>query len=68
MRWRRKSGQVHAALRDHLVPASTSLPGAMLEGLAPWPAGHLVPFAAEHLHGFLAERYRIDLSAAYALA
>ncbi|MBK7540206.1 MAG: hypothetical protein IPI49_33610 [Myxococcales bacterium] len=68
VRWRRKSGQVHAELRDHLVPASTSLPNATLEGLAPWPAGHLVPFAAEHLHGFLAERYRIDLSAAYALA
>ena len=68
VRWRRKNGHVRAELRDYMVAASTSLPQALLDRLAPWPSAHLVPFAAEHLHGFLAERYRVDLAAAYALA
>lgn len=68
VKWRRKHGHVRTALRDHLIAASTSLPGELLDRLGPWPRGELVPFAREHLRGFLAERYRIDLASAYALA
>ncbi len=68
VKWRRKHGHVRTALRDHLIAASTSLPSDLLERLGPWPRGELVPFAREHLRGFLAERYRIDLASAYALA
>ncbi len=68
VRWKRKNGHVRAELRDYLVAASTSLPQGLLGGLGSWPMSELVPFRFEHLHGTLAERYRVDLAAAYALA
>lgn len=68
VKWRRRHGQVERELRDHLVPASGSLPPALLARLAPWRGEALLPFAPEHLHGTLAERYSVDLRSGFAAA
>lgn len=68
VKWRRRHGQVERELDDFLVPASTSLPPKLLDGLAPWRAEALVPFSPSHLHGTLAERYSIDLRSGFAVA
>ncbi len=66
--WKRRHGQVERELRDHLVPATSSLPPAMLTQLAPWRGAELVPFASEHLHEALAERYSVDLRTGFGAA
>jgi hypothetical protein len=68
VKWRRRHGQVERELRDHLVPASTSLPPSLLAGLAPWRGDALLPFSPDHLRGTLTERYSVDLRTGFAAA
>jgi hypothetical protein len=68
VKWRRRHGQVDRELVDHLVPATTSLPPALLAALGPWRGEALVPFSAAHLQGTLAERYSVDLRSGFATA
>jgi hypothetical protein len=68
VKWRVVHGQAVSALRDHLVPATHSLPPDQLAQLEPWRGEGLVPFSSEHLRGHLAERYSVDLRTGYAAA
>ena len=62
IRWTRTSGWVSRAFDDVLVLASTSLPQAYTEALAPWDLGALTPYSPDFLAGFSAEGYTVPLA------
>ncbi len=68
IRWSRASGNVGVAFDDVLVPASTSLPGYLQDGLEPWRLEKLQPFRQEFLSGFVTEAYQIPLKDGFELA
>ena len=63
--WTPAYGQVARDFDDVLVPASESLPGAMVEQLEPWDLQDLRFYRPEYLAGFRAEAYGVDLSAGF---
>ncbi|HWL71538.1 MAG TPA: hypothetical protein VNS22_24600 [Geminicoccus sp.] len=65
IRWRPAAGQVARDFDDVLVPASESLPVAMVDRLEPWDLQDLRFYRQEYLAGFQAEAYGIDLSAGF---
>lgn len=66
--WRFVSGAVENRFDDVLVPASGSVPTAIVTSLAPWDLEDLVPYADEYLAGFESESYRVDLEEGFAAA
>jgi DNA-directed RNA polymerase subunit RPC12/RpoP len=61
IRWSPASGTVTGWFNDVLIPATTSLPSARLDGLQPWDLHELRPYDPAFLSGFKAQRYQIDL-------
>ena len=64
-RWSGVSGTVSRRFDDVLVPASTSLPDGLVDGLQPWDLGALVPYDDAYLAGFRAESYSVALPAGF---
>lgn len=60
-RWYPVSGDVAHFFDDVLVPASTSVPGDLLDDAGPWPLKKLEPFRPDFLSGFRTERYAVGL-------
>lgn len=63
-RWEPCSGQRHDRHENHLVCASRGLPSE-LRGAHRFELAGLLPYTAEYLLGFAAERYAVDLQAAW---
>lgn len=59
--WYPARGTVRVRFDDVLVPASTSLPEHLREGLHPWELKRLDPYRPAALAGFRAEAYTIDV-------
>ncbi|MEZ4359717.1 MAG: hypothetical protein R3B48_06015 [Kofleriaceae bacterium] len=66
--WSRGNGHVRAELRDHLVPATSSVAPQLLRRLGGFRSADLRAFSAAHLQGHVAERYSVDLRSAFAVA
>jgi ribosomal protein S27E len=64
-RWWPVSGHVDHFFDDVLVCASKSIPGDLMNQLAPWDLHALEPFRDEFLAGFQTERYTIDLKSGF---
>lgn len=62
VRWSRRSGQVARHFNDVLILASTSLPRAMTDGLAPWDLSSVMQYTPEYLSGFTSEGYTVALA------
>jgi hypothetical protein len=60
-RWSPASGVVRNSFDDVLVPATTSLSDARLDGLGDFDLKGLRPFTGAFLSGFQAERYAVNL-------
>ena len=60
-RWWPVSGEVQHFFDDVLVRASRTLPGRLIDRLAPWHLDELEPFRDEFLSGHLTERYAVSL-------
>ncbi|MEM9012036.1 MAG: primosomal protein N' (replication factor Y) - superfamily II helicase [Pseudomonadota bacterium] len=65
IRWRAVRGRVSRFFDDVLVLASTSLPKAYTDALAPWDLSALEPYRPEYLAGFRAEGYTVELEQGY---
>ena len=67
-RWHPAFGTVNRAFDDVLVAGSASVPGKLLDALAPWDLAALVPYAEEYLAGFRSESYTVGLEAGFKTA
>ncbi|CAN5790773.1 hypothetical protein BH11PLA1_BH11PLA1_16350 [soil metagenome] len=67
-RWTGVRGRVENNFDDVLVPASTSLPPALLVKLDQWDLDRLVSYRDDYLAGFKAESYTVDLPHGFASA
>lgn len=67
-RWEPASGQHQARYDDRIVQASGGISQAAIKGLLPFPLEELRPYDAAYLAGFQAERYAVDLEAAWEVA
>ena len=67
-RWRPASGVVWVHFDDVLVCGTSSLPAGLVNRLAPWDLGALVPYDDRFLAGFRAECYQVDLEGAFGQA
>lgn len=61
IRWNPISGQVRRHFDDILVGASKTLPRTIIDNLAPWDLGKLVPYSEAYLSGFRSEIYQITV-------
>jgi DNA-directed RNA polymerase subunit RPC12/RpoP len=59
-RWHSVSGQVGRDFDDVLVPATSHVPMAQLDKLAPWPLHEAHPFQQDYLAGFQTLRYDME--------
>ncbi|GAA3579433.1 hypothetical protein GCM10022222_75340 [Amycolatopsis ultiminotia] len=64
-RWYPARGQVQRAFDDVLVPASTQLPTAEIDKLAPWPLLEAAPYQQQFLAGHFALRYDVEPEAGF---
>ncbi len=67
-RWEPAHGDHHAHYDDQLVQASGGLDQAAIKQLQPYPLEQLQPYDTRFLAGFQAERYKVDLAAAWRVA
>lgn len=67
-RWSPRSGRVSRHFDDVVVLASSSLPRAHVESLAPWDLSALEPYRPDFLAGFRAEGYTVGLAEGHAIA
>jgi DNA-directed RNA polymerase subunit RPC12/RpoP len=67
-RWWPVSGEVRHFFDDVLVRASKTLPGPLVDRLAPWHLDELEPFRDEFLSGHLTERYAVSLKEGFRTA
>ncbi|MXU65400.1 primosomal protein N' (replication factor Y) - superfamily II helicase [Oceanomicrobium pacificus] len=65
VRWRKVSGRVARFFDDVLVLASTSLPKAYTDRIAPWDLSAMEPYQPAFLAGFRAEGYTVPLEDGY---
>lgn len=68
IRWTPVRGQVARSFDDVLVLASTALPRAITDALAPWDLSALHDFRPDYLAGFDAEGYTVGLGAGLEIA
>ena len=59
-RWYPVSGQVSRFFDDVLVPASTTVPPAKVDAIAPWPLPEAAPYQPQFMAGFHALRYDVE--------
>ena len=64
-RWEPARGHVDLSFDDVLVLASKGVSGAHIAKVEPFDTQALKPYSADYLAGYLAERYAVDLSAAW---
>ncbi len=68
IRWTPVSGRVYNEFDDITIGASKTISYAILDNLAPWDTGKLVPFNEKYLAGFISEEYTIGLDNGFELA
>jgi len=65
MNWSNVCGSVKHSFDDILIPATNSLPQALLEELEPWDLENLAPYQEEFLSGYRVENYTVDLAVGF---
>jgi LSD1 subclass zinc finger protein len=68
VRWSPAAGQVSVQFADVLVPASMSVPGNFIRGLAPWRLDLLTPYRDDFVTGFTVEAYQTGLEPGFGIA
>lgn len=67
-RWYPAQGHVETKFDDLLQPASKAIDGKKLANLEPWDLQQLEAYEPAYLAGFKAQRYQVELPAAFELA